>query len=241
AIPASGSDAATAQRPPAGVAHPTAPGASADPPATRRPLRIGVSTYSFWHFKGEPPDLPGIIDRAADMGLDGVEILHMMMPTEDNAYLQALKHRAFINGLDLVGFPPHQGFGSPDPAERQRNIDHTIRCIEIAARLGIPTLRLNTGRWRTIADFDELMANRGIEPVLPGYTEDQGYRWCIDAIEKLLPHAERCGVCLGLENHWGLGRTAEGVLRIVREVRSPWLQVTLDTGNFFDDREAQLA
>src|SRR5439155_215701 len=46
---------------------------------------------------------------------------------------------------------------------------------------------------------------------------------------------EKCGVLLGLENHWGLGRTAEGVLRIVDAIKSPWLQVTADTGNFLED------
>jgi sugar phosphate isomerase/epimerase len=50
----------------------------------------------------------------------------------------------------------------------------------------------------------------------------------------LLPRAEECGVVLGLENHWGLGRTAEGVLRIVEAIKSPWLAMTLDTGNFLE-------
>jgi hypothetical protein len=27
--------------------------------------------------------------------------------------------------------------------------------------------------------------------------------WVIDAMEKLLPRAEACGVILGLKNHWG--------------------------------------
>ena len=40
---------------------------------------------------------------------------------------------------------------------------------------------------------------------------------------------------MGLENHWGLGRTPEGVLRVVNAVNSPWLSVTLDTGNFLED------
>ena len=47
-----------------------------------------------------------------------------------------------------------------------------------------------------------------------------------------------------MENHWGLGLTPEGVLRIVEAIDSPWLQVTLDTGNFIEDpypRLAQLA
>ena len=33
----------------------------------------------------------------------------------------------------------------------------------------------------------------------------------------------------------GLGRTPEGVLRCVDAIDSPWLQVTLDTGNFLED------
>ena len=32
----------------------------------------------------------------------------------------------------------------------------------------------------------------------------------------------------------------EGVLRIVEAVKSPWLQVTLDTGNFLEDSYAQM-
>ena len=57
----------------------------------------------------------------------------------------------------------------------------------------------------------------------------------IDGLERCLPAAERCGVLLGLENHWGLGRTAEGVMHIVDAIDSPWLQVTMDTGNFLED------
>jgi sugar phosphate isomerase/epimerase len=84
------------------------------------------------------------------------------------------------------------------------------------------------------------MAQKGIEPMLPGHTEDEGFKWVIDSVEKLLPHAERTGVILGLENHWGLGRTATGVLRIHDAIKSPWLKVTLDTGNFLEDMYAQM-
>ncbi len=40
---------------------------------------------------------------------------------------------------------------------------------------------------------------------------------------------------LGLENHWGLGLTPQGVFRIVDAIDSPWLQVAMDTGNFLED------
>ncbi|MGQ9590434.1 MAG: sugar phosphate isomerase/epimerase family protein [Planctomycetota bacterium] len=216
-------------------------GAQAAEEASRaRPLRIGVSTYSFWHFRGPRVEVADAIDRAAEMGFDGVEILQVQMSSESNAYLQDLKRRAFRNGLDLIGFATHQKFLSPDPAERAKNVEHTLRSIELAYRLGIPTLRVNTGRWGSVPSFDELMARKGVEPVPPGRTEDEGFAWVIDCLERLLPRAEECGVTLGLENHWGLARTAKGVLRILDAIRSPWLKVTADTGNFLEDSYGEL-
>ncbi|NRB51276.1 MAG: sugar phosphate isomerase/epimerase [Saprospiraceae bacterium] len=203
---------------------------------------IGISTYSFWQFNGPKEDTPieACIDEAARLGFDGIELLLVQMTSEERPYLHQLKKRAFHAGLDLMGFSTHQGFLSPDPAKRQENIDKTIHQIELAYQLGIPTMRLNTGRWGTSKSFDDLMANRGIEPPLEGYDDEDGFKWVIDSIEKCIPKAEECGVVLGLENHWGLGRTADGVKRIVDEINSPWLLVTLDTGNFLENPYDQL-
>ena len=204
--------------------------------STRRGNPIAVSTYSFWRFKdGLKMPFDKCIDEAARLGFDGVDILLMQMDNQDNGYLQKLKRRALINGLDLCCMSTHQTFVSPDEAKRKKNIDLTLQQIEIAYRLGIPIIRINTGRWGTSGSFDDLMAKRGIESPLPGYTEDDGFKWVIDSIEKLLPKAEECGVILGLENHWGMARTPEGLLRIVNAIDSPWLQVLLDTGNFLED------
>ena len=132
----------------------------------RRANRIGVSTYSFWGFNGPKTPIEYCIDQAAAMGFDGVEILHRQMKEESNSYLQSLKRRAFSAGLDLCGFSIHQGFVYPDKERRQKYIDHTLKCIELAYRMGIPTMRLNTGRWGTIRSFDALMEARGVEPRL---------------------------------------------------------------------------
>ena len=211
-----------------------------EPDKRSRTNPIAVSTYSFWRFKDDSKlSIERCINEAARMGFDAVEILHVQMDNEENDYLQRIKQQAFVNGLCLCGLSTHQGFLSPDRAA-QKNIDHTIHAIELAYKLGIPTMRVNTGRWGTSKDFDTLMANRGIEPRLPGYTDDDGFKWVIDSFEKCLPAAEKCGITLGLENHWGLGRTPEGVLRIVNAINSPWLQCTLDTGNFLEDPYAKL-
>jgi len=205
----------------------------------RTTLPIGLSTYSLWRFKNDEfKDVGKCIDFAGQLGFDGVEILlYQISQTEllSRAALQDIKRRALRSGLALYGMSTHQGFVSPDPEVRRQNIELTIGQIELCYALGIPTMRVNTGRWGTSKNFDELMANRGIEPPLPGYTEEDGFPWVIDALERCLPTAEKCGVVLGLENHWGLGLTPEGVLRIVDAIDSPWLQVTLDTGNFLEN------
>ena len=208
--------------------------------ARRTANRIAVSTYSYWRYRDDSKlGIEECIDLAADAGFDGVEILHVQMQDESNPALQRIKQRAFRHGLDLCGFSTHQSFVSPDPAFRKKNVEHTIHCIELAYALGIPTIRVNTGRWGTSKDFDELMANRGIEPRLEGYTDEDGFGWVIDGLEQCLKAAERCGVVLGLENHWGLGRTAEGVLHVIQQIDSPWLRATLDTGNFLEDQYRQ--
>lgn len=217
-------------------------GHAAEAPAAGRPrTKIGVSTYSFWQFREPRVEVEASIDDAARMGFDGVEILEMQLGDDrSNGRLQRIKRQAFMAGLDLIGLSTHQGFVSPDPAVRRDNVAKTIRSLELAHSLGIPTIRVNTGRWGTSKSFDDLMANKGIEPNLPGHTDDEGFAWVIDAFRECVPRAEALGVVMGLENHWGLGRTAAGVLRVVDGVNSPWLQVTLDTGNFLEDAAPQM-
>jgi sugar phosphate isomerase/epimerase len=204
--------------------------------ATPRANPIGISTYSFWRFLDDSKvPIEDCIRYAAAMGFDGVEVLMMQMAREDNGYMQMLKRTAMYEGVPLMGFSTHQTFVKQDPAERKKNIDHTIHCIELAGAMGIPTMRINTGRWGTTKSFDDLMKNRGVEDRLPGVTDDEAFGWVIECIEKCLPAAEKNGVCMGLENHWGLGLTPQGVLRIVNAVNSPWLACTSDTGCFLED------
>jgi len=202
-------------------------------PAPR--IKLSISSYSYWHFKKDKFPIEKVIDEAARMGVEGIDILHRQMESEDNSYLQKLKKHAFLNGITFTCLSIHQSFVSPDKEFLKKEIDHTKRCIALAAKMGIPCLRLNSGRWNTIKSFDDLMKNRGIEPVLEGYTEDDGFKWCIDSIQQCLPAAEENGVLLALENHWGLCSKPEGQLRILKAINSPWLGLLMDTGNFLED------
>lgn len=222
---------------------------AAERTATRGGLRLAVATYSYWHFRTTKVPIETVLDKAAALGFAGVDILHRQMAIEEQApldaagraYLRKLKRHAFVNGLEIPCVSTHQSFVKPKPEELTENVEHTKKCLEIAYELGCPSIRINTGRWGTTRSFDELMKNRGIEPVLPGCTEEEGFKWCLEGIERCLPKAEECGVVLALENHWGLARTPEGLLRILNGIRSPWLGGLMDTGNFLEDPYTKLA
>jgi L-ribulose-5-phosphate 3-epimerase len=204
-------------------------------------VRLAVSTYSYWHFRGERYPVERVIEDAARLGFDGVEILHRQMDDESPAYVNRLKQAAFRHAMPLVMLSIHQDFVDPDPAKRQKDIDHTIRCLELAARLGIPCIRLNSGRWDTIASFDDLMKVKGQEPPLAGHTDKDAFDWVVASIEACLPVAERLGVMMALENHWGLTTSIDTLLAIHKAVGSPWLGINLDTGNYPGDPFAGIA
>jgi L-ribulose-5-phosphate 3-epimerase len=214
---------------------PTALGGQSPPPSVSPRTSIAVSTYSYWHFRTEKYPIEQVIENAARLGFDGVEILHVQMTDESPAYVKKLKQAAFRNGLALPMLSIHQDFISDKPEERREAVAHTIRCIELASRFGIPSIRLNSGRWNTIASFDDLMKVKGDEPPITGYTDDDAFRWCIEGIQACLPAAEQNGVLLALENHWGLTTRTENLLRIYKSIASPWLGINLDTGNFPGD------
>ncbi len=213
------------------------------PPATKPRVKLAVASYSYWHFRTQKVTIQTVIEKAGALGLTGVDVLHRQMDipekepltAEHRSHLRQLRRHAFRNGVGLPCLSIHQNFVSPDREYLRQQIEHTHKCIEIAYDLGAQCIRLNSGRWNTIKSFDDLMKARGIEPVLDGYKEDDGFKWCIDCIEKCLPKAEQCGVTLALENHWGLSRTPEGLLRILNAINSPWLGGLMDTGNFLED------
>ena len=162
----------------------------------RPDIKLSVSSYSYWHFKGDKYPIEKVIDQAAMLGLDGIDVLHRQMESEEKTYINRLKRHAFVNGIAMTCLSIHQGFVTPDQAELKKHIDHTIHCMQLAADM--------------------------------------------DSINQCMRTAEDLGVLLALENHWGLGSTPEGMLRIMKAVDSPWLQLLMDTGNFLENPYSKL-
>jgi L-ribulose-5-phosphate 3-epimerase len=227
----------------AALASPSLAQQAAPPPPFKKRIKLGVSTYSYWHFEEKKYPIENVIDRAAELGIEGVDVLHRQMELEEKgpfdaagrAYCRKLKCHAFRNGIDLICLSTHQNFVSPDAKRRKAAVDHTLKTLEIADALGAASIRVNAGRWNTIENFDEFMKKRGLEPPIAGHTEDEAFEWSIDGLGKCLKRAEELGVVLALENHWGLSRSPEGVQRILAGFDSPFIGALMDTGNFLED------
>lgn len=212
---------------------------------------LSVSTYSFHRFGGGPegkelPSLESMIDRAAELGIQGLEIIgnHLEQLGQDAPErLYALKQYMAARGVAPVSVSAHHNFVQPDPEERQKHIDRLNTWVDAAHEIGAPYVRAFGGRWGTVTSFKEFMDAKGIEPAIEGYTEDDAFAWTIEAFRASAEYAGSKGVTLLLENHWGLTGTAEGTLRIFRGVDSPWLRLVLDTGNFIQepDQYAEMA
>lgn len=200
-------------------------------------MQLAISSYSFRRFNygpeaANPPEFPAMIDTCARYGVPGIELLGVQFPGTSLEELHALKQHALRRGVAIVAVSAHHNFVQADPQARQAEIDKLCGWIDVAQTLGAPAVRAFGGRWGTSPNFAEFMAADGVEPPLPGYTEDDGYAWTADAFRTCAHYAGRKGVTLVLENHWGFTGTAAGVLRILNDAPSPWLRVALDTGNF---------
>jgi L-ribulose-5-phosphate 3-epimerase len=199
-------------------------------------VNLAISTYSFRHFAGPttaPLTVAAMIERCAALDVQGIEILGRELEGMGAEDLNAIKRCAAAHGIAIISVAASHNFVLPDPAMRAQQIDIVAQWVEVADRLGAPFVRVLSGRWNTLANAEDfLVKNSGNEPPLPGYTDDDAFQWVADAFKRVSYHAGRRGITLVLENHWGLTGTADGVLRIIADTASPWLQAVLDTGNF---------
>jgi sugar phosphate isomerase/epimerase len=190
-------------------------------------LKLSLAAYSFREYfraqpggkEGKPPagremDMPGFVDFCASHGCEGAEITSYYVPTpvtED--YLLGLKRHAFLRGVEVSGTAVGNTFTLPKGERRDREIASVKEWIRLAQVLGAPHIRVFAGN-------------------LEGQSPADAKRHCIEALEECGEVAGRAGVFLGIENHGGIVAEADALLDIVRAVRSPWVGINLDSGNF---------
>jgi sugar phosphate isomerase/epimerase len=184
-------------------------------------FKFSLAAYSYRELlKGDSPKLTltDFIDDCAKFGLEGTELTSYYFPKETSPeYLRTLRRQCFRLGLDVSGTAVGNDFGHPPGEKRSTEIANVKQWIDNAEILGAPVIRIFAGHQQK------------------DQTEAQAHSLMVQAIEECCDYAGKHGVHLALENHGGPTATADGLLKFVRDVNSPWFGVNLDSGNFHSD------
>lgn len=204
-----------------GAAVAVAPALAIDPikRSAKPRLKLSLAAYSYRDFltgKAQPAmSLEQFVDRCAAMNLDAVELTEYYFPKPVTAeYLARIKRQCYLLGLDISGSPMGNVFTHPPAAKRDAEIARVKEWIDWCELLGSPAIRIFAGGAQA------------------GQSLEDARKCCVECIEIACEHAGKKGIMLTLENHGGIVAEADGLLAIVKAVKSDWFGVNLDTGNF---------
>ena len=201
-------------------------GFSIEPFPHAGPARLGLSlaAYSFRDFFKDNQgkmnaagtlDMFGFLDYCAELDCAGAELTSYYFPADvTDDYLRRVRRHAFLRGVSISGTSVGNTFTLPAGPERDKQVALVRQWVDRAAVLGTSHIRVFAGNPAKDQPRAEAVGN------------------CIAALEECAEYAGRHGVFLGIENHGGIVAEPAGLLEIVRAVKSPWVGVNLDTGNF---------
>jgi len=163
-------------------------------------------------------DLFQFVDYCAANGCAGAELTSYYFPKDvDEAFLIKLRRHCFLRGVEVSGTSVGNTFTHPAGDKRDEQIRYVKQWIRHAAVLGAPHIRVFAGN-----------APRGT-------SKEEAKKLCLAALEECAEAAGKHGIFLGIENHGGIVAEPEDLLDIIRTVRSPWVGINLDSGNFHTD------
>ena len=188
-------------------------------------MRLSLAGYSFRDSfihgnkkattEGKRIDMIQFIDYCAEQGCEGAELTSYYFPPDANAdYFLKLRRHAFLRGIAISGSAVGNNFAIPKGDKRDAEIASVKKWIQQAATLGAPHIRIFAGA----APKD--------------LSKDEAKKLCVTAVEECAAEAGKYGIFLGLENHGGIVAEPQDLLDMVREIKSPWVGINLDTGNF---------
>jgi len=177
-------------------------------------MRTSCSSWSYHRtFRARKIDQLGWIQECAKLEFDGVELLSNHFPKTDRQYMIELKKACADHYLDISLISAGGHLTVDDDAQREKEVQGIKKWVEIAEFMGAPGVRFFCGSGKELAAGG------------PGL-----YEKVKDAMCAIASFGAERGIIMALENHGGT--TADQLLSFIKDVNSPWLKFTLDTGNF---------
>jgi sugar phosphate isomerase/epimerase len=160
-----------------------------------------------------------VFEFCAKLGFTAVDPTGYYFPrypaVPDETFLNDIKRRAFLLGLDISGTGVRNDFTQADPVKLEADVDLVRKWIECAARMGAPVLRVFSGA-----------------PLPAGGNREQVTARVVDAFRRCAEHGKKHGVIVAVQNHADFIETSDQVLDIIRRVDSEWFGLHLDIGSY---------
>ena len=207
---------------------------SADPPVADTRLKPSLNAYSFVEQlqanardASKGIDLFGVCDFCAKHGFDAVDVTGYFFPGYPDAppdrYVVRLKRHAFDLGLALSGTGVRNDFTSADAKVRSEGVERVKTWIEVAAKLGAPTVRAFADSQPPHRNWHEASGNAPRETV---------EAWAADALRACAEHGERYGVIVAVQNHADFIATGAQHVALLDKVGHAWCRAMVDTGSY---------
>lgn len=179
-------------------------------------MKLGCMSLSYKdEFAAGTLDLEQFIERAYELGLDGIDIHTRALASTEPDYLRAIRMQALKRGIALSYIGVSSNFGKPQE-QLEGEVDTAKHWIDVAAFMGIPLVRVFAA-W-----------------VPEGDTEEAVWARMMPCLKEVAAYGQEKGVVVGLHNHnhGCVTRTGKDVRRIIDGVDNPYFSHILDTGQY---------
>jgi L-ribulose-5-phosphate 3-epimerase len=191
--------------------------AFADDPALRGGNILACETYSFRELINSGKlDLVGVPQFYKEQGIKGISYNDMFFKKLDDAYLDQIVAAVKKAGRVVTCYVIEGNLAGSDSAKRQQQIEMDKQKLRAAHRLGAPLVRINVGATGRQENADDTI---GVERV-------------VEAFKELLPLARELNIKISIENHGGVSKTADNIVKIIKATDSRWVGALVDFGNF---------
>jgi sugar phosphate isomerase/epimerase len=200
-------------------------------------MKLGLYSITFlgvW-YRGEALPLEEVVKRAKKYGYDGVEIdgkrPHGNPLDWPKSRCQELRSLAEGEGIQIYGVAANNDFSSPVPEHRECQVAYVRDLIRLTADFGAKTLRVFLG-WPGVTKHPQIAKYTIADSIWKfshkDFSKEETWGWCREGLIECARCAGDAGVTLALQNHHPIIETHHDVLRMVKEVNSPYLKVSLD-------------
>ena len=155
-------------------------------------LKLGLNAYSFDRpLRAGEMTLEDLVVFAAQNNFDALDATGYYFPGYPKApgddAIRSLKKKAYVNGVVLSSTGVRNDFSLADAAIRKKEVQLVKDWIEVAAKLGVPVIRVFSGL-----------------KVPEGQTWDRVMEWMVPNFQECAAHVDVLGVTSGGGNFQGL-------------------------------------